>query len=133
MNVMKSQIKQVFTNLDLLLSNGIWWGGYTDEGFLQRIRPNGTIIIEMYFKNGEVEGPCTEYHENGTIMSKYNYRNGKREGEARWWYDNGKLFKKYNLVNNKISGEFKTYSKGGKLSSHIIYKNGEVDQILFEK
>ena len=70
MNVIKQQIKDVFTDLDKLKEDGIWFDGKKDKGEYKRWWKNGQLHIHCFYND-----------------------EGKRDSVYKEWYDNGELYK----------------------------------------
>ena len=52
------------------------------QGFWQEYYDNGKVKKEMYYKNGELDGPYKEYNEDGNLSLRLNYKNGIIAEEA---------------------------------------------------
>jgi antitoxin component YwqK of YwqJK toxin-antitoxin module len=108
----------------------------------------GRILKSHYmFKEGKLNGTCTDFSDNGTIQTQTEYVMGVKSGIAKWYFSSGILAmeqtyrdnalngiqKVYNpqgilvsegnLINNKKNGEWKEYFDSGKLKSQGSYRD----------
>ena len=100
MNVMKKQIKDVFTNLKKLKESGIWFSGI------------------------EKEGEYKTWHENGQLWIHSFYKDKEREGEYKAWWNNGQLWV-HCFYNGKdeYKDEYKRWNSSGELVQYEIYND----------
>jgi len=48
--------------------------------------------VSKFYKDGERDGECKEYHGNGQLRCQGFYKDGERmDGEYKEYYDNGQL------------------------------------------
>ena len=133
------QIKQVFTDLDKLKQDGIWFSGIEGEGEYKEWWKNGQLWTHCFYKQGNKIGEYKRWWRNGQLMTHCFYNGqGSKEGEFKEWgysrqllvhcfyrgiKDNyGVIF--YQGKNDKrFKGEYKQYGDDGKLEKHIIFNN----------
>ena len=73
------------------------------------------LDYELNYKDGKLDGICTNYWNNGQQMDSGRYELGLQVGLWKHWYENGELRKKYNYKDGKLDGICISYH----------YKNGQ--------
>ena len=112
---------------------------------------NGSLVHNMFYKNGVLNGLEEKYYENGQLYESVNYLNGNFHGKRMVYWSNG-ILKEQNYFSNGILGgenlfyfsngklrkRLKFDSKGrkdgiwedflsnGELKQRIVYKNGNI-------
>ena len=108
---------------------------YTDSNRLKgvfRRYEYGILKHETFF-----EDPFTvlvkQYYPDGTLMTEIHYNKGEIDGELKGYYENGKLRYSSPYINGKKNGHYKAFDKNGNLTEEILYKNDKlVEEIVFE-
>ena len=108
---------------------------YTDNTRLKgvfRRYEYGILKHETFF-----EDPFTvlvkQYYPDGTLMTEIHYNKGEIDGEMKGYYQNGKLKYTSPYTNGKINGHYKAYDDNGNLTEELLYKNGRfIEQIYKE-
>ena len=62
-------------------------------------------------KYGVYDSIQKKWFENGSILSEVNYSNGKLNGVSKLWFENGILQSKMNYENDSIAGYQKVYDE----------------------
>ena len=102
MNIMRGQIKRVFTDLEGLKTGGLWSIGLLWQGVYK------------------------QWHNNGQLYQIVIYKNGKREGVTKLWHTNGKLYRHAYYKNDLKDGEYKEWNGKGELINHKLYKDDKI-------
>ena len=108
---------------------------YTDNTRLKgvfRRYEYGILKHETFF-----EDPFTvlvkQYYPDGTLMTEIHYNKGEIDGELKGYYKNGKLRYSSPYINGKKNGHYKAFDKNGNLTEEILYKNDKfIEQIYKE-
>ena len=140
------QIKKVFTNLDELKIDGIWFSSKKGEGEHKKWWYNGQLFLHCYFKQNKKDGEYKLWYENGQLWIHCFYKQGNKIGEYKRWWSNGQLYlhsfyrdieSKYSVDiyqgedDKRFKGEYKKWYGNGRLKEHIIFNNdGTVKEII---
>ena len=89
-----------------------------------RYWPNGQKRIEAHYKNGELDGLETEWHENGKKKSEHHYKNGVKDGLWTDW-SNGQKRMEAHYKDGKKEGLETYWYKGRQKKGDVHYKNGK--------
>ena len=108
---------------------------YTNDSRLKgvfRRYEYGILKHETFF-----EDPFTvlvkQYYPDGTLMTEIHYNKGEIDGELKGYYENGKLRYSSPYINGKKNGHYKAFDKNGNLTEEILYKNDKfIEQIYKE-
>jgi len=108
---------------------------YADDNRLKgvfRRYEYGILKHETFF-----EDPFTvlvkQYYPDGTLMTEIHYNEGEIDGELKGYYENGKLRYSSPYINGKKNGHYKAFDKNGNLTEEILYKNDKfIEQIYKE-
>lgn len=86
-------IEKVFTDLEDLKAEGIWFSGVEDEGEFKKWWDNGNLYVHHFSKNNKYYGEYRQWYEHGQLWFHCFFnKNGKKDGEAKKWLENGKLY-----------------------------------------
>jgi len=109
MNVMKQQIKKMFTNLKELKEDGIHFSGEEYKGEYKRW-DNGRLWFHcFYIEKGKREGEYKQWHHNGKLWIHCFFNGkGKYRDEYKEWDESGTLWK------------HEIYNKDGSLKEKIV-------------
>jgi antitoxin component YwqK of YwqJK toxin-antitoxin module len=116
-------------------------GGYVYEKYVTkdtfhvgqflRLRRDGTLLAECYFRASKLHGPSLSFYPNSqAIATSTIYIDGKKEGKALSFFENGSLECMHQYVGGVFHGLQKSYYLSGKLKSEIPYKRGILDGIV---
>ena len=73
------------------------------------------------------------YYPNGTLMTEIHYNKGEIDGELKGYYENGKLKYISSYIKVKKNGQYKSFDQNGNLTEERLYKNDRfIDQIYGE-
>jgi hypothetical protein len=94
-------------------------------------KPNG-IVTKFKCKNGKDTLNSTRYDfYNSTLLAQIPYVNGDMEGTVINYYTNGNVNSIISYKNNKANGVTKKFTKNGNFLGKVLYIDDE--HILFEK
>ena len=86
-------------------------------------RKDQSLIGQVYFKNGKIDGLLKYYWENGNLYNTGNFISGKEEGIQKTYYKDGSIAKVTSFKNGLKYGEEKEYNNDGSVYSIKNYKN----------
>jgi len=89
--------------------------------------PDGTLAMELEFKNDVRNGKLIIYYPNGNIQQEGSYTNDKEDGLFKEYYETGELEREGFFKDGKQHGMLKGYYKNGTLQTIQFYKNGVSD------
>jgi len=78
--------------------------------------PSGCVKQEIYYNNGQLDGPVTYYDKNCKKELIENYKNGVKEGIEITYYNNGRIKSEGNYKKGNLDGVYKIYTKTGKFN-----------------
>jgi antitoxin component YwqK of YwqJK toxin-antitoxin module len=96
-----------------------------------KVRQNGTIVSEVFFRNRKKYGKYREFFPNGVQKTEGNYVNGEFEGTHREWYSNGNLMDEVYYKNGDFNGPFTAFFDNGNIQSTGQFKDGKEDGIWY--
>jgi hypothetical protein len=107
-------------------------GGKRDGDKLELFKSGKTKALRRYEKG--VPKYAASYHKNGQMKFELNLNaQDKGEGPYQRWYEDGTLESTAGLdAEERWHGELKEWTRAGELKSHHIFKNGLLQQIIFE-
>ena len=108
---------------------------YTDSTRLKgvfRRYEYGILKHETFFENPFVV-LVKEYYPNGTLMKEIHYYKGEIEGEIKSYYENGKLRYSSPYINGKKNGHYKAYDESGNLKEELLYESGIFIKEIYKK
>ena len=80
-----------------------------------------------YYKKGKEHGRWVRYHPNGKLMEERFFDNGQKTGVMKGWWPNGQLFMIYHFKNDEYEGECSEWNDKGVLIRRMHYKKGYED------
>lgn len=87
----------------------------------------GTLIAEVQYCQGELEGDSTYYHPSGRVWKLIPFRKGKIHGEERIYLDSGEIFQQTNYVDGVKHGSSEKYWSNKQLACQENYKQGRLE------
>lgn len=108
------------------------------QGKWQKSYPNGKLMYEGYFKDGEPAGEWTRYYEGGQVKAKIQYDQNSDTASVVLFDPHGKKMAEGAYVDEKRAGKWQFYSDNRKVSeetfnegvkhgiSRTYYPTGEV-------
>ncbi len=93
------------------------------QGKWQKKYPNGRLMYEGYFKDGEPAGEWTRYYEGGQVKAKINYNQNSDTAQAVLNDPFGKKMAEGAYVDEKRAGKWQFFNDGRKVSEEM-YLNG---------
>ena len=91
--------------------------------------PDGTLMTEIHYNKGEIDGEMKGYYQNGKLKYTSPYTNGKINGHYKAYDDNGNLAVEIPMKNGEVNGEAKNYYENGKIKEVYSFKNGKKEGI----
>ena len=88
----REQIKNLFTNPQKTMEDGLWFSGIEGEGEYKKWWSNGQLFTHAFYKDGEKDGEYKGWHISGKLGQHGFYENGKKEGERKEWFRDGKPY-----------------------------------------
>lgn len=88
--------------------------------------PDGELILEETYKDGQKDGPFKSYFENGQPEFEITYKDGKLNGPFKNYYNNGQPEFEMTYKDGQRDGLVKGYSENGKLKLEVLFKNGKI-------
>ena len=110
MNVMRKQIKNLFSNYQATMGHGLWFSGYENEGEFKEWWENGNLCVQLFCKGGKQNGECKKWDDNGQLWLHCFYKDGIKDGEYKRW-ENGKPAEQCFYKDGKRDGEYKSWYK----------------------
>ncbi len=104
--IAREQIKDLFTNPQRAMMNGLWFSGYKSEGEYKEWYKNGQLTRHCFYKNDELDGEYKRWHENGQLWVHCFYKQGEKDGKYKSWFDNGKLYKHYLFKDGEVVKDY---------------------------
>ena len=92
----------------------------------------GILKHETFFENPFVV-LVKEYYPNGTLMKEIHYYKGEIDGELKSYYENGKLRYSSPYINGKKNGHYKAYDESGNLKEELLYESGIFIKEIYKK
>lgn len=95
--------------------------------------PSGCVRQELYYNNGQLDGPVTYYSRNCKKELTENFKNGVKEGLEIAYHGNGRIKSEGNFKKGNLDGVYKVYNKSGEFSFESRSTTGPVDfEVDFE-
>ena len=108
---------------------------YADDSRLKGVFKRyeyGILKHETFFESPFIV-LLKKYYPNGTLMTEIHYNKGEIDGELKGYYENGKLRYSSPYINGKKNGHYKAFDENGNLTEEILYKNDKfIEQIYKE-
>lgn len=82
---------------------------------------NGSLVHDMFYKNGVLNGLEEKYYENGQLYESVNYLNGNFHGKRMVYWSNGILKEQNHFSNGILGGENLFYYSNGKLRKRLKF------------
>ena len=87
---------------------------------------NGQKKWERSYKDRQLIGPVTWWHESGHKKKELHHKyGGKMHGPATWWYENGQKMLEKNYKDGKLDGLLIMWYENGTEKGRKSYKDGE--------
>lgn len=91
------------------------------HGFYRLYHENGQLSLEMFYKNGKLQGETKTWYPNGHLESLAHVENDAYEGPFMYWYPTDTLKQEGTYINNDIEGNLKTYYPNGVLKEIVFF------------
>ena len=85
---------------------------------------DGRKYAELNYKNSELNGPFTKWHENGQKLQEGTFKDDKLDGPYTTWYENGQKASEGTLKDGKPDDSSTTWHPKGQKSSESSWKGG---------
>lgn len=100
------------------------------EGEWKIYYDNGALHYINNYKEGERQGPVTEYYPTGQIKGEYFMVDDQNSGFYRERDVFGRTTETGYITNGSLHGPYKEYHSNGALSEEAFYWNGELNGLL---
>jgi len=94
------------------------------EGVWKFFYPNGNLMAEETYLEGELNGKAVDYYPDGVVSSIENWKEDLLEDSAWYFHQNGKLNRKGRYEKGVYQGFWVTYSALGFLEQSGFYVDG---------
>lgn len=109
-----------------MLETGLVKGGLR-AGLWQTFYPDAeTIMVEVEYVEGKLEGTQKSYHENGQLSAEGKVSNDHRVGDWTWYSADGVVESTATFVDGKKDGVQYFYDSSGELLRTETYSNGKL-------
>jgi antitoxin component YwqK of YwqJK toxin-antitoxin module len=89
---------------------------------------SGELLTTTTYKDGEIEGKQTVYHESGGVWFEGMMHNGKSDGEWIWYYEDGITESSAFFENGIKTGTQKFWDAYGRPLKEETYQNGKLTE-----
>lgn len=96
------------------------------DGCAQAWDDNGTLIAEISYDKGLLEGSSLYYHPNGIIWKNIPYHKNNAHGTAEIYLDNGQLLQTVSFVNGILEGSALRFWNSEKIAADECYRQGRL-------
>lgn len=120
-------VKTFFADGTLARVYTVQKGGTVREGTSLSYYPNGTLALEIPYKDGKIEGEFKAFYESGKPRQRAFYSADKLSGDYEEFYESGKLRQKTLYVEDKEEGVSEFYYENGKKERQEVYSFGKLD------
>jgi len=86
--------------------------------------PDGILMSEENYENGQLDGPQIIYYQDGQVTEFSSYKKGLLDGISSKYASNGVLIQEITYKKGKLNGLAKYFELNGKLKETGSYKNG---------
>jgi antitoxin component YwqK of YwqJK toxin-antitoxin module len=83
---------------------------WVPDGPFTALRPNGTTLLEISYREGVVHGPYVEFWSNGTVACEGQFNEGKQEGIWHFYNEDGSVME---ILHFKDGRELPGAKRGG--------------------
>jgi antitoxin component YwqK of YwqJK toxin-antitoxin module len=73
------------------------------------------VHVESTWRDGQLDGPWTQYHRDGLRAAAGRYRLGERDGTWTWWYASGRREEEVTFDRGRRHGPFRHWWPNGQL------------------
>lgn len=91
--------------------------------------PDGTLQLEVWYKDGKMHGPQHRYYETGTIEEVTIYHNNLKDSISTQYSLNSEKLTEFCYVNDTLHGTYHRWYEGGSLAIEGSYTKGMMDGI----
>lgn len=95
------------------------------EGLYQRYNPEGQLIEEATYQQGQYQGPRLLYYATGDTQIVETYENGQFSGPYRSYFPNGNLELEGQYVDNKMEGIWQGFYESGELFEEVTFSDNK--------
>jgi antitoxin component YwqK of YwqJK toxin-antitoxin module len=100
-------------------------GDYNCTGLYKKLDKNGTLVAELNYKDGKLNGKCVGYYNGTQKKMEKMYKDDAMDGQYIEYYINGQKMVEGNYSNNKRDGDYKYFRDNGSLQRTMKF-NGDV-------
>lgn len=110
----------------IMIQDGNVVNGERDGTWYNYYPTSGNIFIRTDYKNGEVEGKQSTFHETGQTWFEGMMSKGKETGEWKWYFDTGELESTAFFENGLKTGIQTFWDADGTKIKEETYENGKL-------
>lgn len=100
------------------------------QGDRKTYSPEGRLIGDTRFENGEPNGPSRTYDAEGRLVQEANMKNGVRDGAVRdYWPGTDKIRREVRYANGRLEGWAREYYADGKVKRQVMFVDNEMDGV----
>lgn len=96
------------------------------DGCSRAWNEEGTVVAEIYYNKGELEGESVYYHPNGQVWKINPCQKNQLHGNQKIFLDNGDLLITTQYVNGVKEGISLRYWTPAQIAYHEIYEKGQL-------
>ena len=97
------------------------------SGWVKSMRDSGQVQGLAQFKDGELDGLNTWWHENGQKKREATFKDGKMDGLQTSWYKNGQKRAEGTIEDGELDGLGTMWHENGQKAGEVTYKDGKQD------
>ncbi|RMF04031.1 MAG: toxin-antitoxin system YwqK family antitoxin [Bacteroidetes bacterium] len=98
---------------------------FAKEGLYRKMKPDGTVVEEAYYRHDTLHGIRILYHDNGDTSVVEHYHAGRFDGPYRRYHENGKLQQVGQYEDNALAGVWTTYYANGQVREVVNFANNQ--------
>lgn len=93
------------------------------QGFLREYDPEGHLLVEERYTDGELNGPRKVFHASGQVLAEENIVRGRYTGEHRSYRDDGSLDMRGVYTNGAMNGIWYTFHPNGSVKAELTFRD----------
>jgi len=97
------------------------------SGKYKLVYPNGKVMLEVAYENGDFNGPHTTWYFDGSLESRFFYKKGVLDSTYTSFYYGGAKNTEGIYLNGNKNGVWKMYDEDGKLNSISTYADNRLN------
>jgi len=96
------------------------------EGPFIMYYPDGVKWVTGEYKEGLATDTWKRYSPEGDILTEINFKNGQQEGVAKWFYPDGVLMEMSYYLNGQLDSVFLRYHHNGQIAQRYVYQHDSI-------